>query len=85
MLRPFCLVHLFYNPADFSLPGSSNHGITLARILEWVAISSSRKSSRLRDKTRVSCISCTAGRFFTTEPLGKPVPGLLGRDDYFSV
>ena len=38
------------------------------RILEWVAISFSRGSSQLRDQTRVSCI---AGGFFTTEPLGK--------------
>ena len=37
-------------------PGSSVHGIFQARILEWVAISSSRGSSRPRDQTRVSCI-----------------------------
>ena len=34
---------------DFSLPGSSLHGILQARVLEWVAISFSRGSSRLRD------------------------------------
>ena len=34
-----------YNPMDCSLPGSSIHGIFQARILEWVAISSSRGSS----------------------------------------
>ena len=34
---------------DHSPPGSSVHGIFLARILEWVAISSSRGSSRPRD------------------------------------
>ena len=39
------------------------------RMLEWVAVPSSRGSSRPRDQTRGSCI---AGRFFTTEPLGKP-------------
>ena len=33
------------NPMDCSLPGSSVHGILQARILEWVAISSSRRSS----------------------------------------
>ena len=50
-------------PMDFSLPGSSVHGILLqARILEWVAISFSRRSSQPRDWTQVSCI---AGRFFT--------------------
>ena len=40
-----------------------------ARVLEWVAISSSRGSSRPRDRTQVSNI---AGRGFTSEPPGKP-------------
>ena len=44
-----------------SWPSSSVHGIFQARILEWVAISFSRGSSRLRDRTQVSCI---AGRRF---------------------
>ena len=43
---------------DGSLPGSSVQGILQARILEWVAISSSRGSSRPRDQTHVSYISC---------------------------
>ena len=50
------------NPMDCSLPGSSACGILQARILEWIAISFSRGSSQLRNRTRVSCI---AGRFFT--------------------
>ena len=50
------------NPMDCSLPGSSIHGIFQARILEWVAISFSRRSSWPRDWTRVSCI---VGRRFT--------------------
>ena len=50
------------NPMDRSLPGSSVHGILQARILEWVAISFSRGSSRPRDQTWASCI---AGSFFT--------------------
>ncbi|CAM9452049.1 unnamed protein product [Rangifer tarandus platyrhynchus] len=41
----------FCNPMDCSLPGSSLQGICQARILEWVAISFSRGSSRLRDRT----------------------------------
>ena len=41
---------------DCSLPGFSVHGILQARILEWVAISSSRLSSWPRDETHVSCI-----------------------------
>ena len=40
------------DPMDCSPPGSSAHGIFLARILEWVAISFSRRSSRPRDWTR---------------------------------
>ena len=50
------------DPMDCSLPGSSIHGIFQARILEWVAISFSRRSSRPRDWTQVSC---NAGRCFT--------------------
>ena len=63
----------FATPMDYSPPGSSVHGISQARILEWVAISSSRESSQIRDQTRVSC---TAGGFFTTEPPGKPACGI---------
>ena len=44
---------------DCSLPGFSVHGISQARILEWVAISFSRGSSRPRGQTCVSGISCT--------------------------
>ena len=50
------------DPMDCSPRGSSVHGILQARILEWVAMASSRGSSRPRDQTQVSCI---AGRFFT--------------------
>ena len=50
------------NPMDCSLPGSSDHRIRQARILEWVAISFFRGSSRPRDWTWVSH---TVGRFFT--------------------
>ena len=49
----------FCNPMDYSLPGSSVCGIFQKRILEQVAISYSRKSSRPRDWTCVSCVSCT--------------------------
>ena len=46
------------NPKDLSLPGSSSHGILLARILKHVAISSSRGSSQPRDGACISCVSC---------------------------
>ena len=44
------------HPMDSSPPASSVHGILQARILEWVAIFSSRASSQPRDRTLVSCI-----------------------------
>ena len=43
-------------PMDYNSPGSSVHGISQARILEWVAISFSRGSSWFRDWTWISCI-----------------------------
>ena len=49
------------DPMGCSLPGSSLHGILQARVLEWVAISFSRGSSRPRNWTQVSHIS---GRHF---------------------
>ena len=49
------------NPMDYSLPGSSVHGIFQARVLEWVAISFSRVSSWPKDQIQVSRI---AGRRF---------------------
>ena len=56
------------HPMDRSPPGSSVHGVLQARILEQLAISFSWGSSRPRDGTRVSCVSCMAGRFLTTAP-----------------
>ena len=47
------------NPMDCSPPGSSVYGIFQERILEWVTISSSRGSSQPRDRTLVTCVSCT--------------------------
>ena len=47
------------NPTACSPPGSSAHGILQARMMEWVAISSSRASSQYRDQTHVSCVSYT--------------------------
>ena len=62
------------NPMDYSAPGSSVHGISQARTVEWVVISFSRGSSQPRDQ---NCVSFIAGRFFITEPPGKPrCPGI---------
>ena len=49
---------------DCSPPGPSVHGTSQGRILEWVAVPSSRGSSRPKDRTQVSCMFCT-------EPRGK--------------
>ena len=57
-----------WDPIDCSPPDSSVHGILWTRILEWVAISSSRVSFWPRDQTWISSIT---GRFFTTELPGK--------------
>ena len=42
-------------------------GFFQARILKWIAISSSRESSQPRDQTCLSCFSHIAGKFFTSE------------------
>ena len=56
LFRSLCHVWLFCNPMAYSLPGFLVHGISQARILEWVAVSFSRRSSWPRDQTHVSCI-----------------------------
>ena len=68
LLNRFSCVWLC-NPLDCNPPGSSVHGILQARILEWVAMPSSSDPFPPRDRALVSCI---VGRFFTTEPAGKP-------------
>ena len=75
------------DPMDYCLPGSSLLGIFQARILEWVAISFSRRSSQHRDQTCVSCVSSIAGGFFTcwgirevpVSPIWLQIPG---KDNY---
>ena len=69
-MRVFCAKSLqscptLCNSMDCSPPGSSVHEILQARILEWVAMASSRGSSRPKDQIWVSGI---AGEFFTAEP-----------------
>ena len=57
-LSSVCVLHQFsrvplFHTMDGSLPGSSVHGIFQVRILEWVAVSFSRGSSRSRDRTHL--------------------------------
>ena len=61
------------NPMDRILPGSSVHGILQARILKWVAMPFSRRSSRPRYGTHFSCVSCISRQFLQLLKLpGKP-------------
>ena len=52
------------NPMDCSPSGSSVHGIVQARILEWVAISSSRESSQPMNQTHTSYVSFIGRQVF---------------------
>ena len=63
------------DPMVYSLQGSSVHGIFQARVLEWGAIVFSERISLTQGSNL--CL-CTAGGFYTTEPLGKPVIELSG-------
>ena len=56
-------IRLFFDCMNCSPPGFSDRGIFQARILEWDAISFSRVYSP----------TSLAGKFFTTEPPGKPL------------
>ena len=66
VLHSMCLVPqlclTLCNPMDCSPPGSSVHGDSPGKILEWVAMTSSRGFSKSRDQTQVSHIE---GEFFT--------------------
>ena len=61
LLSHFSHVQLF---TSLWTVASSVHGILQARILEWVAMPSSRGSSWPRDRTHIYCCSCIASRFF---------------------
>ena len=64
----FSCVWLFCDCVDCSPSDSSVHGISQAKILEWIAISFCKGSSWTRDWTWVSCM---AGRSFTAWPIRK--------------
>ena len=67
---------LFAAPWASSLLGSSVHGIFQAGILEWVALSSSRRSSWRRDWTLISLVSCI-GRHLLYHCTTWDAPGIL--------
>ena len=66
---------LFFDPTNCSLSGSSVHGISQARILEWIAISLSRGSSQPRDGTHVPSVSCIAWWVLYRLATGKALQG----------
>ena len=74
LVAKLCMSDSLQPHMDCSLPDSSVHGISQARILEWVAISFPKGSSWPRDQTHISCI---AGRFFTLWALGSQMEGEL--------
>ena len=57
------------DPMDRNPPGSFVHGILQARILEWVAMPSSRRSSQSRDWTQSPPLQVDS---LQSEPLGNP-------------
>ena len=61
------------DPMDCSLPGFSAYGIFQARILEWVAISSSRDLPDPGIESATPVSPALAGGFFTTKPPGKTI------------
>ena len=66
------------DPMGCSQPGSSVHGTLQARILEWVAMPSSRGSSQPRDQACILMSPALAGRFLTInttwEAPAQPLP-----------
>ena len=58
VLSHFSHVQHFGTLWTVAQPGSSVHGMLQARILEWIAMLSSRGSSWLRERTQVSHVSC---------------------------
>ena len=58
-------------PMDCSLPGSSIHGIFQEIVLEWIAISFSRGSSRPRDGTQVPRILDRRFTVWATREVGE--------------
>ena len=72
VLKLFQLYPTLCDPMVCSLPGSSVHGILQARILEWVAMPSSRGSPDPGIETVSVYASFIAGDSLPNEPPGKP-------------
>ena len=75
VLSHFSHVQLFATPWNVALQAPLSMRILQARILEWVALPSSRESSDPGIKPVYLVFPALAGEFFTIEPLGKPRRG----------
>ena len=69
-----CMYHVLSHIPLFATPWTvacqvPPYGVCQGRLLEWVAFSYSRESSWPRDQTRIFCVSCIAGRFFTHQAI----------------
>ena len=69
MLSSFSCVEFFASLCTIALQAPLSMGILQSRILEWVAMPSSKGSSQTRNRTHVSHI---VGGFFSIQPPGKP-------------
>ena len=84
-MHPHLLSHvqLFCDPMDYSLPGSSAHEILQARVLEWIAISSSRGSAQPGDRTHISWVSCIGKQILNHCTTWEALIGLRGNKGYW--
>ena len=75
-----------WDPMNFSLPGSSVHGILQARILKWAGMPFSRGSSQPRNQTCVSYVSCIGRQVLYHQcHLGSPIAYILFFNLFFSL
>ena len=72
MLSRFSCVRLCTTPWTVALQAPLSMGFFQARILEWVAICSSREPSLSRDQTHIFCVSCIGRWVLYNWPLEKP-------------
>ena len=70
MRSSFSCVQLFVTLWTVARQTPPAHGILQARILEWVDVLSSRRSSLPGMQSLLSCVSCIAVDSLPTEPLG---------------
>ena len=77
ILNCFSHVWLFAAPCTVVCQAPLSMGFSRQEYWRWVSMPSSRGSSQPRTWTYISCGSCIAGRFFTTEPPGKPHNGRI--------